>query len=487
MLLAAFVRHFDADELQHVQFAWLIGQGYRPFVDFYEHHTPLLHYAMSVVTIIARPEASAAAAVGTLLALRVLAAAVGVAVLLVTYRLGSTWKDRATGGLGALMLGSTGIFLQKSIEIRPDTAGVLLWLSALWLLSRHVQMQSSARHSQLLLVGFLTGCAISTNVKIILAAPALLLGLLASPVGAVAALALGALGTAVGLVPLVILLAQSDSLSAFWRAVVLGSMKWTGAIAPWHYLEQLWRENPELIALGLIGFTAFLVLAAARRSPRDEAWAAVTRMIVGSAFFPVAGLFLMPEPWRQYFLIFLPSAAILAAGVLVETIEASARATTRSQLVRAVVLTASGVLLTVLSLPETSRAKMVPRRNKGQLAEIGWLVSNSPPDAKVLSGWLSQGVFRSPAVRWTVLPYAWLRQMTPDDRAEIVSLLASCRTRPEIVFFDDRLASVDPQVPALVQQWYEPVGIGRAWRKRGGSCAESEDLTRLSARSIEPG
>ena len=42
-VLSLHRRFFDLDEFQHLHMAWLMAQGLVPYVDFYEHHTPLLH------------------------------------------------------------------------------------------------------------------------------------------------------------------------------------------------------------------------------------------------------------------------------------------------------------------------------------------------------------------------------------------------------------------------------------------------------------
>ena len=40
------VRAFDADELQHLHSAWLVSEGFLPYRDYFQHHTPGLHYLL---------------------------------------------------------------------------------------------------------------------------------------------------------------------------------------------------------------------------------------------------------------------------------------------------------------------------------------------------------------------------------------------------------------------------------------------------------
>ena len=41
-LALSIVRFFDGDELEHVHSAWHVLNGALPYVDFFEHHHPLL-------------------------------------------------------------------------------------------------------------------------------------------------------------------------------------------------------------------------------------------------------------------------------------------------------------------------------------------------------------------------------------------------------------------------------------------------------------
>ncbi len=42
VLFYAIIAELDADEAEHIHFAWLNSLGYRPFVDYWQHHMPLI-------------------------------------------------------------------------------------------------------------------------------------------------------------------------------------------------------------------------------------------------------------------------------------------------------------------------------------------------------------------------------------------------------------------------------------------------------------
>ncbi len=40
-------RGFNPDELEHLHFAWNVSTGKVPYRDYFDHHTPALHYALA--------------------------------------------------------------------------------------------------------------------------------------------------------------------------------------------------------------------------------------------------------------------------------------------------------------------------------------------------------------------------------------------------------------------------------------------------------
>ena len=40
-------RTFDPDEFEHMHSAWLISQGFLPYIDYFEHHTPAMHFLLA--------------------------------------------------------------------------------------------------------------------------------------------------------------------------------------------------------------------------------------------------------------------------------------------------------------------------------------------------------------------------------------------------------------------------------------------------------
>jgi hypothetical protein len=125
----AVVRFFDPDEIEHVHATWHVLAGRLPFVDFFEHHHPLLWYMLAPVLSAAGESARA------MIVFRLIFLALTFAIARVTYLLAlETGAARATARLAVLLLLSTTTFVYTSIEIRPDVPQALAgMLAALFL------------------------------------------------------------------------------------------------------------------------------------------------------------------------------------------------------------------------------------------------------------------------------------------------------------------------------------------------------------------
>jgi len=119
----------DPDESQHLHAAWLVGEGRVPYRDFWEHHMPLLAYALAPVTRRV-PEGPAIYFVG-----RTLMGLVSVGTLALVYALGRR-VGPGIGPMAVVLLAVQWRFLQHTIQVRPDSPALLAWLGAVLMLVR---------------------------------------------------------------------------------------------------------------------------------------------------------------------------------------------------------------------------------------------------------------------------------------------------------------------------------------------------------------
>jgi hypothetical protein len=128
----------DPDESQHLQAAWLVGQGRVPFADFWEHHSPLLYYGLAPLTRWL-PEGPAVYLAGRTL----MVATAAVALLLVFRLAGRLSPDAAPAAV--VLLAFLPRFVEHMSEVRPDGPALVAWLVALLALVRRGERGGAAR------------------------------------------------------------------------------------------------------------------------------------------------------------------------------------------------------------------------------------------------------------------------------------------------------------------------------------------------------
>jgi 4-amino-4-deoxy-L-arabinose transferase-like glycosyltransferase len=107
-------RRFDADEFEHLHASWMVHEGYLPYRDFWQNHTPLLYYVVAPIFSLFEEGSF------VVLLIRFLFSAFALVLLWQTYLLARLDHDRMTGILSVLVLSCSYPFLHKTIEVRPD-------------------------------------------------------------------------------------------------------------------------------------------------------------------------------------------------------------------------------------------------------------------------------------------------------------------------------------------------------------------------------
>src|SRR5215831_4152264 len=300
--MAAVIAHarLDPDESQHLHAAWLVGQGRVPYRDFWEHHMPLLHYALAPVTR-AVPEGPAIYFVGR--ALMSLAAGAALAlVCLLGRRLGPE-----VGVAAVILLGVQWRFLQHGTAVRPDGPALLAWLGALSML---VRWRERGGTRALVAAGFWLGVVAALTPKAAFVALGAVLVVVAASIGPAPAaariaraLAWLALGLSIPLSILVIALGVTGgagTLSSFMRDVI-----WTNLGFP-----DFIKQTP--IGGEGVGF-ALLALAGVAMTFREHGWRALQHPVHGPLLIPaavVAVILALPTTPAVYTYTWLPVVAV---------------------------------------------------------------------------------------------------------------------------------------------------------------------------------
>jgi len=123
ILFVSIHKRFNHDEFEHVHTAWFVQNGYVPYTDFYQNHHPLLWVLMVPFLVLMGNSVETVIAVRLLMFVFVAVMAVSV-----WWIARQTTDSNETSLLSVLILLSTLMFVDKSVEIRPDVPQVCLGL-----------------------------------------------------------------------------------------------------------------------------------------------------------------------------------------------------------------------------------------------------------------------------------------------------------------------------------------------------------------------
>ena len=455
----AAVRYFDPDELEHAHAAWCVFKGLLPYRDFFEHHTPWYYYLLAPFFRWFAVDRSFDSARHFLLFARgssLVLCALAVILLVAAGSFASSSRRRV-GLLAGLMLAAQPVVIQKTLEIRPDVLALPFLVGALWFLSRALREADEPRRLRWFAGGGLAlGAAIMCTQKMLFVLPGAFTGLglwalagrprwapsrwVALPV-VLAGVALPGLLTWAAF-------ALHDGGWAFFRNNFLLNVKWrlrTGR----NVIDTLETAWPVAL-LAVVGAIPTL----RPRSRRDSGDVLLVCTLAGL----LAGIAVMPVPYRQYYLMPLAVACLLAAKGLVLLVE-RAPPGARPWLIA---VTAAVLLL----WPARDLKQEYAYQDPGQMNRLRYVLEQTGPEDPVMDGWLGTGVFRPHAFYYFFL-HPELRAMVPKQEIDsYAKALETGKIRPALITLDRDLAGLGPRFVAFVRRnlttrdglFYRPVG-----------------------------
>jgi hypothetical protein len=391
-------RFLDPDELEHLNGAFFVSQGETIYGSFFENHPPLLVWALQPIV---RMHESPGAIIESA-RIAILFVQLGILALagVIARRLGGG----LAGALVPILLLAQSFFYQKTLEVRPDVPGTLFFMLALERMGAPV-VASGAR--RLVLIGAYLSLGGLFTPKLIYAAA-----------GAVFALALArhwksekrwrsmsqnllwiALGGAMvaGLVSAE--LARQGLFTGFIEDAVVQSLRMTIDNVDWFrrvFIRATANTDAVTWILSIIGLG--VALYSNHRGLLSDARRCEATVLIGSATFGIAGLFVIEAPLPQYYLSFIPQCLILASWAI-----SSAVGGIR---VRGGVWAASTALVLALvislALPVQYQLKRIDTYQP-QLDIINTVRTVTRPDQRVFSCWSGLYLTRLPAYRYFFL------------------------------------------------------------------------------------
>jgi 4-amino-4-deoxy-L-arabinose transferase-like glycosyltransferase len=303
-------RSFDPDEFQHLHSAHQIFAGEIPYRDYFEHHTPFMHVILAGLYLITGESPD------VLFAARVVMLGFAVAILGLTFVLTRQLYGTDAGLFATLFLSYAVMFLNKTIETRPDLGAVTFWLGSMVFMIRG--LRSEAPWKWHLLSGLSMGTAVMFSQKSLFGVPGLLLAglypFVDRRVGVLRRQHIGSmLALVVGMATPVLLTGAyflgHQALRQFIYCNVVINAHWKASFSPTEYLKQMLQQNPFFPIMGLTGVLASL--AGLRRSDAVRQGIYIPIACLCSV---VAGLFIIPVPYKQYYLLFIPLLALFAGS-----------------------------------------------------------------------------------------------------------------------------------------------------------------------------
>ncbi len=515
------VRFFDPDEFQHMHHAWYVSMGKVPYRDFIDHHTPLYHAFLAPFFSMHDVAASASEGEAMLFLARRISWILSALIIVLAFELARRWRGRDVAFVSTALLSTTIMFVDKTLEIRPDLFTMVFWVGALILVLEGINSDGSKPRRDMLLFagsGACMGLGLLSSQKLLFAGPGLAATMIwflldnRSPIPMSRRIAL-LVAQVVGLLaPIAIALgvfASMSAMSAFIHYNLSANVGLGDRFSPISRTRTLLRQNPFYIALGLTG-----LIPVALRLRQPESARRGDYLVVLNLIGLVIGLFLNPVPYDQSFLTLMPLVAMLAASYIVGAIrglfEAEQDATTRERILVAgvgvllvafcirysvpivtrygllfpagAVLTAalsvycyrtraaSALIATVTAflviLPIAQLTTEFRATSKAQFAELESVYANSSPTDTFLDGFTGYGLFRPHASRFWFLHTEMQAMMTPDEKSEIVSGVITGRITPKMIGYDRSLKSLSPVMNQYIEANYRQLGTGPLYVRR---------------------
>ena len=476
-------RVFDPDEFEHSHAAWSVFRGLLPYKDFFEHHTPWYYFALSPFFRWFAVDQSFEAARSFLIFARAfsfLLAALSVVLItrvgrLAAHRLdtgplegfphppakdsvepGSTPSTRRVGLLTGLFLAGQPVFIQKTMEIRPDVPALLFFIGALWFLLRGLSEQENSDTVSLRSIplrwflggGLCLGASIMCTQKMLFALPGVLLGLglwaLADRRQALVARMRAVLMVCVGVaVPALAtwigfaihgggrqFIYDNFLLNARWQ---LGSVR--GVVVT---LKTSWP----ILVLALLGASVSLhrFFRASQRHYGDV-------LLLCTLGGLIAGIAVVTVAYEQYCLMPLAIACLFGAKGLSFIGESLPERARTWFLVCAT--------LPLLVLPVRDLRRSFTLRDDRQMARLRYVFEHTGPTDTVLDGWMGTQLFRPHPLYYFFMHRELLVMLSESDKESYLGPLESGRVRPSLITLDDELMALGPRFLRFVRSNYE--------------------------------
>jgi hypothetical protein len=512
------VRGYNPDEFEHLHFSWCIAKGMVPYLDYFDHHTPWLHFFFSLLIPFFDVERLPDEALGFISMARRWMWLFSASALALTFGLGKLWRDGRTALVATLFLANSAVFLSKTLEIRPSVPALGLLVAAV--LATLVAVRRASRGApgaawRFFAGGLMLGSATMLTQKILFVGPGfavatcwlLLDRRLEIPLQARVRFVAGqVLGYCL---PIAFTAAYFASRGALWQFIDLNlfiNARWPKVVAS-GFLIELLRQDTFFLLLATSGFIVGLKRAFEREGARRGEPVLALSMLSFVVTIPVHPLMSF-----QHLLLLMPFASLYAAAAVIGVSDAVTGWCERRDrswkgglqvvgvalatgivsyvifsllshavdtapfvlpfavamllalpfLLRAgernLVLTVALVLLSIQPLHRL-RATF-NRGNWSTIQGISYVLRNTTPWETTFDGFTGLGLFRHQAFYHHFQePHVFLLQSDREHR-EMLAAFRAGRVMPKLIFWSHYLRNaVTPELAAFLGEHYVPTGL----------------------------
>lgn len=443
-------REVDIDEFQHLHAAWMVSRHYMLYRDFWENHTPLFYYLLIPLFHFVRE--------GTWLVIvaRIIMSCTAFVILFLVYLLARIDHDRKTSCLAVLILSYMVIFVEKSIEVRPDQILISLWLTSLWMAIRSI---TRGQKLALLSAGGLLGVAFLFSPKALLTFTAMCITFAVlsfvkrKEYGFTGFVKLEGLYTLGFMAPIAVCFAlfyHVGLLKAMLTFTVLENLRYPDPFRPTYLLH---LRNICFFALAGAG-----LLMQVRNLRRGLIRVSESRLVIliSSLTLLVIFVFVEAAPYAQSVLLFAPLLAIYGAEALNSSIEGVIQISYRRErwhrLLPFAFAMAAGLVIpgTMLLL----KARPFSRTNAEQFERLEYVLKITRSSDVVFDG-KSAYIFRPQAYFYTPFYHAVLSRIENGEiQQSIPQSLTS--THCAVVIYDERVSMLPASTQSFLRANYLP-------------------------------
>jgi hypothetical protein len=455
-----FNRELDMDEFQHLHTTWMLSRHFLIYKDFWEPHTPLLYYLLLPLFHLFKEGP------GLVLAARVMLSLSAFGILLVTYALARLAHDRLTSLLAVVVLSFMVIFVQKSIEVRPDQPLVIVWLASLWVSAK--ALSGERKPSRFFCAGLLLGVGFLFSPKALMPLGAmgltlLVLDLLPNPRSSFVSFVKIECAYVIGfLVPVAACFAyfyRLGTLREMFEYTLLENFTFPHNVHPTYLL---YLRNVCFFLLAFAG--VFIRARRLRGAARDERTIHLA-LLLPTLFLLVVVLFFVAYPFPQIILLFAPVLAIYGADAFRDSLDRfltqrRSLETKQSEWLRIGFtnsLYLAGTVTAALVIPSVMlllKDRPFTKTNAAQFHRMEFVLNLTRPDDAVFDGeelyvFRPQAYFYGSLVEGVV--WRILHGQVGDDITQSLT-----NVRCKVVIYDERIASLPTPVQLFIKANYKP-------------------------------